>query len=175
MYAPDIPPPLPRLPSVVHAGVIARPPHTLAPGSALPGTAISGARIFTDGRHGVALAGRGGAEYAAATADGGRTWHTDSPALHLDAAQAPLAVSAIGTAGRRVAFAYGAGNVVDVTSDGGRTWRRALWSDGVPAAVVPAAGGGLAAFVNFFPHGPTRQYISRDGGRTWRFAPPPAG
>jgi photosystem II stability/assembly factor-like uncharacterized protein len=174
MYAQAVSPALAALPAVVHAQVITRPPHTLAPGSALPLGAITGPRTFTDRRHGVALAGRGGAEYAAATSDGGRTWHTDSPALHLDAAQAPLAITAIGSAGPRVVFAYGAGDVVDVTANGGRTWRRALWSDGTPAAVVPSLQRGLVAFVNFFPHGPTRQYISGDGGRTWHFAPPPA-
>ena len=48
--------------------------------------------MFTDGKHGFALA-EGQAQYPAATNDGGKTWKTNGPALHVNAAQAPLAVA----------------------------------------------------------------------------------
>ena len=44
-----------------------------------------------------------------ATSDGGKTWKTDGPALHLHAAQAPLAVVFIGALNRKTVFAWGAG------------------------------------------------------------------
>ena len=128
--------------------------------------------MFVDATHGFALVNGDQAQYPAATTDGGLTWRTDGPALHVDAAQGPLAVTEIGALNRRTIFAYGGGgNVVDVTTDGGRHWRRALWGDGTPMAVVSNFKGQLVAFVDLFgsgssANGPTWQYVSRDGGRT---------
>jgi hypothetical protein len=58
-----------------------------------------------------------------------------------------------------------------VTSDGGRVWRGALFQ-GEPMAVVPGpVSGHLVAFIDggFGPTGPTWQYVSKNGGRTWRY------
>ena len=95
-----------------------------------------GQRVFVNATHGFALVDSGQAQYPAATADGGKTWKTDGPALHLDAAQAPLAVVDVGTAGRNTVFAWGTGQVIDTTSDGGKHWYRALFTQGIPVAVV---------------------------------------
>ncbi|HWE14483.1 MAG TPA: sialidase family protein [Solirubrobacteraceae bacterium] len=150
----------------VTASLLTRPPMTLAPGSAVRSSSL-GQRVFPDARHGFALASVGQAQYPAATSNGGRTWKTDGPALHLNAAQAPFVVLEIGAAGRRTVFAYGSGQVVDTTSDGGKHWYRALFN-GLPMAVVRNAFGHLVAFVDGQTSGgATWQYVSKDGGRTW--------
>jgi hypothetical protein len=154
--------------TTVTASLIKRPPSTLAPGSPVRASALVGQRVFVDAGHGFALASVGQAQYPAATTDGGLTWRTDGPALHLNAAQAPLAVTQIGAAGRRTVFAYGSGQVIDATSDGGRHWYRALFT-GLPMAVVQNARGHLVAFVDGETGGTsTSQYVSKNGGRTWR-------
>jgi hypothetical protein len=154
--------------TTVTGTLITRPAHTLAPGSSVRSSAIVGQRVFVDATHGFALASVGQAQYPAATANGGTTWRTDGPALHLDAAQAPLAVTEIGAAGRRTIFAFGSGQVIDTTSDGGRHWYRAGFF-GLPMAVVPNPRGHLVAFVDgeTGTNG-TSQYVSKNGGRTWR-------
>jgi photosystem II stability/assembly factor-like uncharacterized protein len=154
--------------ATVTGKLITRLPQTLAPGSAVRAGQLSGQRVFINARNGFALASIGQAQYAAATTNGGRTWKTNGPALHLDAAQAPLAVSQIGAAGRRTVFAYGSGQVIDATSDGGRHWYRATFN-GIPMAVVRNARGHLVAFVDGETGSTgTWQYVSRNGGRTWR-------
>ena len=114
-------------PKTVTATLITRSAGTLAPGRRLRPADIAGQRVFTDSKHGFALASLAGADYSVATTDGGRTWKTDGPALHLHAAQAPLAVVFIGAANRRTLFAWGGGQVIDTTSDGGKTWYSALF------------------------------------------------
>jgi hypothetical protein len=156
----------------VTASRITRFPQTLAPGTAVKSSQL-GQRVFVDAKHGFALAAGAQAQYPAATTDGGRTWRTDGPALHVDAAQAPLAVLSVGAANRRTDFFYGGAQAVDVTSDGGRQWWRALF-DGLSMAVVVNAEGHLVAFVDASSDatgatGPTWQYVSTDGGRTWRY------
>ena len=154
--------------TTVTGSLIKRPPRTLAPGSLVRAGALTGQRVFVDATHGFALASVGQAQYPAATSDGGRTWRTDGPALHLNAAQAPLSVTEIGAAGRRTVFAYGSGQVIDATSDGGRHWYRALFT-GLPMAVVRNARGHLVAFVDGETGASgTSQYVSRNGGRIWR-------
>jgi hypothetical protein len=155
--------------NTVTAGLIARAPMTLAPGSTVRASSLVGQRVFTDAAHGFALASVGQAQYPAATSNGGRTWNTDGPALHLNAAQAPFVVVQIGAAGRRTVFAYGSGQVIDTTSDGGRHWYRAVFN-GLPMAVVRNVRGHLVAFVDGETGGgATSQYVSRDGGRIWRY------
>jgi hypothetical protein len=155
--------------TTVTGTLITRPARTLAPGSAVRANEISGQRVFVDAGHGFALASVGQAQYPVATSNGGRTWRTDGPALHLNAAQAPLAVTAIGAAGRRTVFAYGSGQVIDTTSDGGQHWYRALFN-GQPMAVVRNAFGHLVAFVDGETGGNgTWQYVSKNGGKTWRY------
>ncbi len=155
----------------VKASRIAVRPGTLASGTAVSSSSL-GQRVFTDALHGFALAGSGGAQYPAATNDGGITWKTDGPALHLDAAQAPLAVTNIGAASRTKVFAYGGGQAIDTTSNGGSAWYRALFN-GLVMAVVRGPGGRLVAFIDQSVKGSgvTWQYVSRDGGRTWRYNP----
>jgi hypothetical protein len=151
----------------VNASRVARRPGTLAPGTAV-GAASLGQRVFTDPTHGFALSNTNQAQYPAATSDGGLTWKTDGPALHLNAAQAPLVVLNIGAATRNIVFAYGGGQVINVTSDGGQNWYRALFH-GLAMAVVRGAGTRLVAFID--GPGVTWQYVSKDGGRTWRYNP----
>jgi hypothetical protein len=158
-------------PPRVIASLIKAPPGTVKPGTRVNPVTL-GVRVFPTARVGFALASLPEAQYPARTTDGGRTWRTDGPALHLNAAQAPLAVTEIGASGRRTAFAYGGGQVVDVTSDGGRHWYRALF-EGEAMAVVRGIGGHLVAFVDgaIAPSSSPEiwQYVSRDGGRTWRY------
>jgi hypothetical protein len=151
---------------------ITRPRGTLAPGTKVS-SADLGQRVFTDATHGFALASVGQAQYPAATTDGGKTWKTDGPALHINAAQAPLSVLDIGVANLKTVFAYGSGQVIDTTDDGGKNWYRALFG-GLVMAVVRGSQGHLVAFIDGSTSGSsssgvTWQYVSMNGGRTWRF------
>ena len=154
----------------VSATLIGRPLHTLAPGSTVSASKIFGNRVFTDAKHGFALVQSGEAQYPAASTDGGKTWKTDGPALHLNAAQAPLAVIYVGAASPQTIFAWGTGQVIDATGDGGKHWYRALFQ-GLPVAVVKNPQGHLVAFVDGSSGGSgagTAQYVSKNGGKTWR-------
>jgi hypothetical protein len=151
-------------PKTVTASVITRRTGTLAPGTKVKSSSL-GQRVFTDAKHGFALASVGSAQYPAATTDGGTIWKTDGPALHIDAAQAPLSVLDIGAASTKTVFAYGGGQVVDTTSDGGKKWYGALFQ-GLVMGVVRNAFGHLVAFVD--GTGATAQYVSKNGGRTWQ-------
>jgi hypothetical protein len=154
----------------VTGSLITRPPHTLAKGSKVRAATL-GIRTFTDAKHGFALADVGGAQYPAATVDGGKTWRTIGPALHLNAAQAPLVVVNLGAANRKTIYAYGGGQVIDATTDGGGHWFRALF-DGLSMSVTRNFHGHLVGFVDGMPSGSSKgqtwQYVSKNGGRTWR-------
>jgi hypothetical protein len=156
-------------PRTITATRITRGPGTLAPGSRVRPADIAGQRVFTDAEHGFALASAPGADYSVATTDGGKTWKTDGPALHLHAAQAPLAVVFIGAVNHRTLFAWGGGQVIDTTSDGGNAWYSALFTDGSPVSVAPDLRGHLLAYVGSPSGGNIWQYLSRDGGRTWHY------
>ncbi|HEY1715564.1 MAG TPA: hypothetical protein VGG07_21855 [Solirubrobacteraceae bacterium] len=158
----------PKPPKTVKATRITRQPGTLAPGSHVGVSKVVGQRTFTTATRGFALASVASADYAVATTDGGKTWKTDGPALHLHALQAPLAVTFLGAANRKTVFAWGGGQVIDATNDGGKTWYRALFTSGSPVAVVRDFAGHLLAFVQTFPGSSTVEYVSKDGGRTWR-------
>jgi hypothetical protein len=156
----------------VTATAITRRTGTLKPGTAVTSKQL-GIRTFLNGSYGVALAAGSQAQYPAVTTNGGRTWHTNGPALHVDAAQAPLTVLYEGVASRETSFAYGGGQVVDVTSNGGKTWRGALF-DGLVMAVVPTFNGHLVAFIDGSnpgsgASGPTWQYVTKDGGHSWHY------
>jgi hypothetical protein len=160
-------------PSPAHtitAGPIARVPGTLRPGSVVSAREL-GHRVFVDALHGFALASVGQAQYPAATVNAGRTWRVSGPALHLDAAQAPLAVCEVGALDQRIYFADACGEVVDTTSDGGKHWWRALFGGGVLAVV--GSGGRLVAFIEASsessPVAVTWVYVSSDGGRHWQY------
>jgi len=165
-------------PATVTASRISRRPSTLAPGTKVS-SADLGQRVFTDANHGFALASVGQAQYPAATDNAGKTWKTDGPALHIDAAQAPAAVTDIGAISSQTIFAYGSGQVIDTTSDGGKTWYGALF-DGEVMAVVGGIGDHLVAFVDASTSdtsssGVTWQYVSKDGGRSWHYDTPVGG
>jgi hypothetical protein len=169
---------VPTPPQTITATRITRPSRTLKPGTKVAASRI-GARVFTDRRHGFALVAIGSAQYPAATADAGASWHTDGPALHLNAAQAPLAVSDVGAINRRVLYAFGGGQVVDATGDGGAHWWRAFLGDEV-VAVVPGFGHDLLAFAEAAAstgssHVVIWQYVSKDGGHHWRYSTTFAG
>jgi hypothetical protein len=151
---------------------------THVPGTLVQGTKVRssslGIRTFTDAKHGFALASVGQAQYPAATVDGGRTWRTDGPALHLDAAQAPLVVLSLSATNRRMIYAYGGGQAIDATTDSGRHWYRALF-DGLSMAVTRNFSGHLVGFIDGTAggsaKGQTWQYVSKNGGRSWRLDP----
>jgi photosystem II stability/assembly factor-like uncharacterized protein len=150
---------------------IARVPGTLHPDTIVRASDL-GHRVFVDGAHGFALASVGQAQYPAATVDGGTVWRVSGPALHLDAAQAPLSVCEVGAASRRVYFAYGCGETIDTTDDGGKHWWRTLL-DGGSLAVVDD-GGRLLALVQGFGEATAAldwAYASSDGGRHWHYEP----
>jgi hypothetical protein len=157
----------PKPPKTVKATRITRQSGTLASGSHVGSGNVAGQRTFTTATRGFALASAGEADYAVTTTDGGKTWKTDGPALHLHALQAPLAVSFIGAVNRETVFAWGGGQVIDTTNDGGKTWYRALFTIGSPVAVVHDFAGHLLAFVESSASN-TVEYVSKDGGRTWR-------
>ncbi len=161
-------------PASVTATPIARTPNTRRPGTLVRQSQL-GHRVFVDAQHGFALASLTQAQYPAATQDGGRTWRIDGPALHVNAAQAPLVVLDVGAASKRTFFAFGGpggGQAVDVTSDGGKHWWRAILGevvlavvaaeDGKLFAVAQGASGSSGAAVNWV-------YVSSDGGRHWRY------
>lgn len=153
--------------------VIPRRTGTLAPGTKVKSSALFGSRVFTDGKHGFALAQVSQAQYPVATSDGGKTWKTDGPALHINAAQAPLTVLDIGAASTKTAFAYGGGQVIDATSNGGGKWYGALFN-GLVMAVVVGTRNHLVAFIDASAstsnsNGVIWQYVSKDGGHSWHY------
>jgi hypothetical protein len=100
------------------------------------------------------------------------TWRTDGPAVHLDAAQAPLAVIYAGAANRHTYFACCGAQVVDATGDGGKHWWRTFLGD-VVLAVVTRPSGELIAMAQTAANASgsranTWVYVSRDGGHHWR-------
>jgi photosystem II stability/assembly factor-like uncharacterized protein len=149
-------------------GLISVRPGTLRPGTIVRSSKVF-KRVFLDSQHGIALAGVGQAQYPTATSDGGRTWRTSGPTLHINAAQAPLAVSEVGALSRRVYFAAGGGEVVDATPDGGKHWYQTLFPGGVLGA-IPANGKLLAVVAdNATSPANTWVYGSGDGGKTWHY------
>jgi hypothetical protein len=154
----------------VKGTVLAPRPQTAPIGTSLPNRRV-GVRAFLGARFGVALGSGAGAQYPVRTTDGGRTWHTDGPALHINAANAPFSVTTVSAASRSVQYAYGDGQVADVTSNGTArrpTWRVALFQGTVLAIVPSVQPHALVALVQLFgPHNPTVRYRSSDGGRTW--------
>jgi|SRR5579884_2077332 len=148
------------------------------PGAAARGKVLANGdlfpdRVFANAHVGFALANYGSAQYPARTTDGGRVWRIDGPQVHIDAADGAEGVGYVGVAGPRTFFAYGS-SAVDVTTDGGRTWRETFLGELV-TAVVAGTPNDLVAYVqqsvsNNRPNpAVTWQYVSRDGGRHWRY------
>jgi hypothetical protein len=161
----------PTPPATVTATLIKRPTGTLPRGTLVRSSRL-GLRVFVNADQGVALAGLTQAQYPVRTLDGGKTWRTDGPALHVNAAQAPLTVTEMGAANAHTFFAFGEGQVVDVTSDNGAHWYRAFLGDDVLAVV--SRPGKLVAIAQVLADGTgtkalTWVYISKDGGRHWHF------
>jgi hypothetical protein len=158
-------------PPTVTATPIARVPNTLRPGHVVRSSTL-GHRAFVDNTHGFALANVSNAQYPAATVNGGRTWRVNGPALHLNAAQAPLVVCEVGALNRRNYWAEGCGGqVVDTTNDGGKHWWRSLFEGGVLSVV--SSGGRLLVLLESFTPGTAsatiQVYVSTDKGRNWQF------
>jgi photosystem II stability/assembly factor-like uncharacterized protein len=149
----------------VNGSVVTRTNGTPAPGSVVPSKDL-GERVFVNNLDGFALAAATQSQAAAATTNGGKTWKLISPALHLDAAQAPLVVSELGAASRKTIFAYGGGQAVDVTTNGGATWYRALFQ-GLVESMASNVQGHLVVFEQLQSGSPVREYVSKNGGRTW--------
>jgi hypothetical protein len=143
-------------------------------GSLVSNDALIGQRVFANASDGFALADDGEAQYPAVTTNGGQTWRIDGPQFHVDAADAPEAVSSVGIVSSHTHFAYGS-SVVDVTTDAGRTWWETFLGELV-MAVVPGQRHHLIAYVqqsisnSSSNPAVTWQYVSRDGGRHWRYS-----
>jgi hypothetical protein len=162
----------PKPPAKLTGSRITRPAHTLKPGKIVHPSSL-GQRVFVNAHDGFALAAVGEAQYPAETADGGAVWKTFGPALHLNAAQAPLAVTEVGAANAHTVYYYGSGQAVDVTSDGGKTWWRTFCSE-LSLAVVPGVGHRLVWITQdgVGANGDkavTWPYVSTDGGRVWHY------
>jgi hypothetical protein len=146
-------------------------------GSVVPAADL-GVRVFANSTRGFALATTGAGEtYPATTINAGGTWRVNGPVFHIPAADAPQVVTQVGMTNGRTYFAWGGpfgGNVVNVTSDGGKRWYQtflggavlSVVSDGphkliaVAEVTTGAVGSPVAA---------TWLYVSRDGGRHWRY------
>ena len=157
-------------PRTVTAALITRTPGSLRRGTIVRSAAL-GVRVFPDARHGFALASVAQGEYPATTTNGGGTWRINGPVLHVDAAQAPLAVLDVGAVSRSTYFACCGAQVIDITSDGGKHWWQSLFS-GLVMAVVSRGDGRLIAFTQGQASGSgvqaiNRVYVSTDGGRHW--------
>ena len=155
-----------------------RPPFRLArPGTVVRASAVVGQRVFLNAGEGVALATSGSAQYPVLSIDGGYRWQIAGPPLHVDAADGAEAVQSVGIANARTFFAYGS-SVVDVTTDRGRTWWESSLGEDV-VAVARTTVNALVAVVEQYKsnqaHSPAvvSQYVSRDGGRHWRYTTQP--
>jgi hypothetical protein len=162
----------PTPPPVITARLINRQRGTAKVGTIVPSSGL-GQRIIINKRVRVALGSVGQAQYPAETTDGGALWKTFGPALHTNAAQAPLAVTQIGVANPRTIYFYGSGQVVDATGDGGKHWWRAF-TQGLSAAVVPGIGRRLVWFTQTAvggndAHALTWTYVSNDGDTVWHY------
>jgi hypothetical protein len=160
-------------PKTITGQLMKRRPHTLAPGTGVKASRVLGQRIFFNATRGFAMAQVGQAQYPVATSDGGKTWKTNGPYLHLDAAQAPLAVSNIGAGNQKTLFACCGGQVVDATSDGGKHWYQALLGEMVLSVIAPGGGTRLVAVAQSgtgtnVMKATNLVYVSRDGGHHWR-------
>jgi photosystem II stability/assembly factor-like uncharacterized protein len=125
--------------------------------------------MFFNSSKGFGMASVGQAQYPVATADGGKTWKTNGPYLHLDAAQAPFAVTNIGVGNQKTMFACCGGQVVDATGDAGKHWYQALLGGTVLSVIAPGDGKRLVAVAqNGTGKATNLVYVSTDGGHHWK-------
>ena len=154
-------------------GAHSTPFRVLKPGTVIPPQEVA-SRAFVDARYGFGLANiTNGETFPAATTNGGRTWRINGPVFHVPAANGAEGVGYTGVASRRTYFAYGS-SVVDVTTDGGNSWWQTFLGELVLAVV--AQEGHLIAVVQQEAAANSQSlkavtwvYISRDGGRHWRY------
>lgn len=150
------------------------------PGTIVRSRDLFGDRVFANASVGFALVNGNNAQYPAVSADGGRHWRIDGPQVHVDAADGPEGVGFVGVMGPRTFFAFGS-SVVDVTTDGGRVWWETLLGEQVMAVVPNNFHNELVAYVEQSVHDQhlspavTSQYVTRDGGRHWRYTTAFAG
>ena len=167
----------PKPAKTVKGSLITVQPNTLKPGTKLASSAVGFPRTFVNANTGWAFASTDQAQYAAITTNGGTTWRTASPALHVNAAQAPLSVTQLDAQSPKVAYAFGSGQVADVTSDGGKHWYRALFIGtdyGGRARARPKAAADVRRrrVVGLGPVGSglaVRHELN--GGKTWKLSP----
>jgi hypothetical protein len=174
---------------VESASKAARPPRQarrLRPstrGFLRPGTRVSnrfaGIRAFANPGDGFAIGSppRNMDTYPLATRDGGKTWRTAGPVLHIPAAQAAVAVAQAGMISPRIWFACcGLNGVVDVTPDAGKHWWQAFFPGEVLTVYPgPSACGRLIAVVQAYStrlNPPLWTYASSQG-RRWTHAANP--
>jgi hypothetical protein len=162
----------PTPPATITAQLIKVQPHTAKVGTTVPLSGL-GQRVFINQRVGFALGSVGQAQYPAKTTDGGAVWKTFGPALHVNAAQAPLSVTEVGVANARTVYYFGSGQVVDTTGDGGKHWWRAFTQE-LSVAVVPGFGGRLVWFTQTSTgangtNAVTWPYVSTNGGKVWHY------
>lgn len=162
----------PTPPATITASLIRRRPGTVRRGTLVKPSEL-GQRVYVNDKLGFALGSVGQAQYPAKTTDGGAIWKTFGPALHVDAAQAPLSVTQIGVANARTIYYYGSGQVVDATGDGGKHWWQAF-TDELSAAVVPGFGRRLVWFTQTAvgssgTNAVTWVYTSNNGGKVWHY------
>lgn len=159
-------------PARVTARAVSPDARPYAPGARVSQASL-GNRVFTDAKHGFALANlRNGSTYPAITTDGGKTWRIGGGHFHVSAANAPAVVTQVGAGRRGTYFAYagpGGGQAVDVTTDGGKHWWQAFLP-GEPQAVVYSAVTRSGELIAFEQGHPTYVYVSKDGGRHWRLS-----
>lgn len=136
-------------------------------------------RVYANARDGFAIGSppRTLDTYPLATINGGRTWRTAGPVLHIPAAQAAVGVAQAGVISPRIWFACcGLNGVVDVTPDAGTHW----WQTFFPGEVVtvypgPTSCGRLIAVVQIYSkrtNPPLWTYASATGRRWTHVANP---
>lgn len=142
---------------------------TLKPGSKVNASKVGSPRLFFNSNKGFGMAQVKSAQYPVATTDGGKTWKTNGPFLHLNAAQAPLAVTNIGVGNQKTMYACCGGQVVDATGDGGKHWYQAFLGDTVLSVIAPGNGKRLVAVAQTGSNKATNLvYVSTDGGHHWK-------
>jgi len=159
---------VPAPPTTITGSLVTNLRGTRRRGTPVPAADL-GQRVFVNASDGFSLAEippQG--TYPAATVNGGRTWRTDGPILHANAAQAPLAISRVGATNSHTYYAWGS-QVADVTSDGGKKWWRTVLGEYV-LAVVSEPGRLIAVVQNegtTSSVAETSVYVSTDGGHVW--------
>jgi hypothetical protein len=130
--------------------------------------------VFADATHGFGLANLANGEtFPARTMDGVTRWQINGPVFHVPAADGAGGVSYTGRAGPRTYFAYGS-SVIDVTTDGGESWWQTFLGELVLSVVahhqaLVAVVQQQASATSESLRSVTWVYVSRDGGRHWRY------